>query len=129
MVNQRRGMLRNLGAGKREKRRLTLQEISQKTIPVLFSERVRQSPGSIAFRYKDLGIYKEVTWEQYWNHVEDFALGLIEFGMEPGDRVAIMGDPCPEWIYADLAVLCNRGIDYGIYTTSSRRKRIWLVFY
>ncbi len=101
------------------KRPLTLEEISQKSIPGLLLERVKSSPEEIAFRYKDLGIYREVTWEQYWKQVEDFAFGLLELGLEPGDRVAIMGDPCPEWIYADLAVLCARAIGYGIYTTSS----------
>lgn len=97
----------------------TSEQISQKTIPGLFLERAKDSPRDVAFRYKHLGIYKEVTWEQYWSEVEAFAFGLLDLGLEPGDRVAIMGDPCPEWIYADLAVLCARGIDYGVYTTSS----------
>ena len=98
---------------------MKFEEISQATIPSLFLKRVKESPKGIAFRYKNLGIYKEVTWEQYWQQVEDLAFGLLELGLKPGDRVAIMGDPCPEWLYADLAVLCTRGIDYGIYTNSS----------
>jgi len=101
------------------KLRLILEETSGKTIPTLFLKRVKELPKGIAFRYKDLGIYKEVTWEKFWKEVEDFAFGLLELGLEPGDRVAIMGDPCPEWIYADLAVLCAKGVDYGVYTTSS----------
>ena len=46
-------------------------------------------------------------------------LGLVELGIARGDRVAIMGDPCPEWCYADLAALCAGAITYGIYPTSS----------
>ena len=95
------------------------EELSGKSIPDLFLKRVKSSPGEVAFRYKDLGIYKEVTWDQYWRHVEDFAFGLMELGLEPGDSVAIMADPCPEWMYADLATLSAGGMDYGIYTTSS----------
>ena len=52
-----------------------------------------------------LTLIKEVTWSQYWEEVEDFCTGLLELGLETGDRVAIMGDPCPEWLYADLAAL------------------------
>lgn len=46
-------------------------------------------------------------------------LGMVELGIAPGDRVAIMGDPCPEWCYADLAALCAGAVTYGIYSTSS----------
>jgi long-chain acyl-CoA synthetase len=97
----------------------TFEEIAQSTIPSLLVERVRKTPKDIAFYFKDLGIYKGVTWEKYWKGVEDFAYGLLELGLKPGDRVAIMGDPCPEWMYADLAAMSLRAIDYGVYTTSS----------
>ncbi|MBW1703346.1 MAG: AMP-binding protein, partial [Deltaproteobacteria bacterium] len=90
-----------------------------KSIPMFFLDRFEQRPNSTAFRYKDLGIYKEVTWRNYWRQVEEFCLGLIELGLEHGDRVGIMGDPCAEWLYADLAVLSAGAISFGIYSTSS----------
>jgi len=99
--------------------RFTLEQMSSKTIPDLFLERRKESSQNVAFRYKHLGIYREVTWGQYWEQVENFAFGLLDLGLNMGDRVAIMGDPCPEWIYADLATLCAGGINYGVYTTSS----------
>ena len=89
------------------------------TIPGLFLERCTATPDKVAFRVKDLGIYKEVTWNEYFEHVSNFCLGLVELGMQKGDRVAIMGDSCPEWIYADLAAQCAGGISYGIYPTSA----------
>lgn len=94
-------------------------EIYDKSVPQLFWERCQRTPERVAFRYKDLGIYQEVTWRRYLEEVEAFALGLIELGLEPGDRIAIMGDPCPEYFIADLAALCVGGISYGIYTTCS----------
>jgi len=90
-----------------------------KTIPMLFLERVNQRPKKIAFRFKNLGIYQEVSWEEYRKQVEEFCLGLIELGLKQGDRVAIMGDPCPEWFYADLAVQSAGAISFGVYATSS----------
>lgn len=97
----------------------TMEDVSGKSIPDLFLKRVGSSSGEVAFRHKDLGIYKDVTWAEYWRHVEDFAFGLMDLGLGPGDSVAIMADPCPEWMYADFATLSAGGMGYGIYTTSS----------
>lgn len=92
---------------------------SAATIPALFLERCRRTPHKVAFRVKEMGIYREVTWQEYLEHVENLCLGLVELGLETGDRVAIMGDTCPAWAYADLATQCAGGISFGIYATSS----------
>ncbi len=92
---------------------------SANTIPGLFLERCRATPHKIAFRVKDLGIYREVAWEEYLEHVENISLALVELGLNRGDRIAIMGDPCPEWMYADLGGQCAGGTTYGIYPTSA----------
>jgi len=39
--------------------------------------------------------------------------------LEPEDRVAIIGDSRPEWLYADLGNLSVNGVSVGVYTTSS----------
>ena len=44
---------------------------------------------------------------------------MISLGIERGDRIAIMGDPCYEYFVADMAGLCVGAITYGIYTTCS----------
>jgi len=93
--------------------------IKDKSIPMCFLARFEQEPEGVAFRFKDRGIYKEVLWREYWQRVEEFCLGLRELGLARGDRVAIMGDPCPEWFYSDLAVLSAGAISFGIYSTSS----------
>ena len=90
-----------------------------KSVPQLFIERVAARPDAVALRYKDFGLYQEVTWRKYRNDVESFALGLIALGIEPGDRIAIMGDPCYEYFVADMAGLSVGAITYGIYTTCS----------
>lgn len=90
-----------------------------RSVPQLFFSRAAERPDALAFRYKDLGLYQEVTWRQYREQVEDFALGLIALGVEPGDRIAVMGDPCLEYFIADMAGLSVGAITYGIYTTCS----------
>ena len=94
-------------------------DLKGKSIPAVFQERVDMDPDGTAFRYKELGIYRQMRWEDYYRHVEDFCLGLVELGLKRGERVAIIGDCCPEWIYSSLAAECAGAIDFGVYSTCS----------
>ncbi|HLB28815.1 MAG TPA: AMP-binding protein, partial [Dehalococcoidia bacterium] len=96
-----------------------IEEMATKTIPGRLLERCRERPHEVAYRYKRLGIYQEVTWARLREHVEAFCLGLVELGLERGDRVAVMGDPCIEWVYADLGAQSAGAIVYGVYPTSA----------
>jgi long-chain acyl-CoA synthetase len=102
-----------------EKHQARTWKIYGKSVPQLFLERVRERPNFVAFRYKDLGLYQEVTWHRYCEEVESFALGLLSLGIEAGDRIAVMGDPCFEYFVSDMAGLAVGAITYGIYTTCS----------
>lgn len=97
-----------------------------KTIPALFLERCARTPDRVAFKYKERGLYKEVTWQEYLNQVENLCLGLMRLGLKRKDRIAIMGDPCPEWIYADIASQSLGAISYGIYSTTSVSETKWM---
>jgi len=87
------------------------------TIPKLFLRNVREHGHRVALREKDLGIWKRVTWNDYYEHVRNFAMGLKALGFEPGDKVSILGDNCCEWLYADIAAQSLHGIAVGIYPT------------
>jgi long-chain acyl-CoA synthetase len=82
-------------------------------------ERARSTPDSVAFRSKHLGIYLERTWCAYARHVAHYAHALKSIGLARGDRAAIMGDVCEEWLLCDLAVQSLGAIAYGIYPTAS----------
>ena len=45
--------------------------------------------------------------------------GLESLGLRTGERVAIMGDACEEWLVCDLAAQALGAIVYGIYPTAS----------
>jgi len=87
------------------------------TIPKLFLRNVQEYGNRVALREKDLGIWKRVTWNDYYEHVRDFAMGLKALGFEADDKVAILGDNCCEWLYADIAAQSLSGIAVGIYPT------------
>lgn len=75
----------------------------ERTIPQLLMERARTDADRVALRAKDLGIWKPMTWGEYAEQVRAFAMGLLEFGVQPGDRVAVLGDNRPECLIADVA--------------------------
>lgn len=89
------------------------------TSPALLLKRAAAEPATVAFRDKHLGIYAGWTWKDYADAVVEAALGLEGLGVGKGDRVAIMGDPCPEWMLADMAVMGLGAITVGVYPTSA----------
>lgn len=89
------------------------------TVPKLFFQRVEKYQDRVALRKKELGIWSKITWSQYGVMVRRVGMGLVALGLKPKDRVAIIGDSRPEWLYADLGNLSVSGISVGVYTTCS----------
>lgn len=89
------------------------------SLPELLLRRTQGSPDAVALRVKDRGVYREVRWREYQHEVERVAAGLRARGFAAGDRLAILGDPCPEWLYCEMGALAAGGVCYGIYPTSS----------
>ncbi|WP_101784467.1 AMP-dependent synthetase/ligase [Nonomuraea indica] len=88
------------------------------TIVTRVRERALSTPGAVALRHKDLGIWREVTWSGYWERAELVAHALLALGVEPGDRIAVHSENRPEWLYADLGAVAVRAVTVGLYPTS-----------
>ncbi len=69
----------------------------------------------IAMRHKDFGIWQEYSWQEYYDNVKKFALGLKSLGFEKGEKLCIIGDNEPEWYWAELACQAMGGISVGIF--------------
>jgi len=93
--------------------------LKNKSAPLLLAERARREPEDVAFRAKKLGLYQERNWAQYASLVAGCAHGLKALGLAAGERIAIMGDACEEWLLADLGAQSLGAIVYGIYPTAS----------
>jgi long-chain acyl-CoA synthetase len=85
----------------------------------LLAERARTEPKGIAYRAKRLGLYAEVRWGEYAALVSRCAAGFGKLGLQRGERVAIMGDACAEWVIADLGAQAAGAVTFGIYPTAS----------
>src|SRR5438034_3982581 len=90
------------------------------TLPGLLVDQAQTRPDRVAYRSKELGVWRETTWRQYAERVVAVAVGFArEYRVARGETVAIIGNPCPEWAIADLAAQALGAITYGIYPTSA----------
>ena len=89
------------------------------TLPHLLIENARKHGSEkVALREKEFGIWQSVSWAEYLANVQDLALGLVALGYEPGDKLAILGDNRPEWLYSELAIQSLGGAAVGIFPDS-----------
>jgi long-chain acyl-CoA synthetase len=73
-----------------------------------------------AVTYKDSsGEWVSKTYREVGEITKRLALGLIELGIEKGDKVAILANTRPEWTYFDFAALSVGATVVPIYQTNS----------
>lgn len=89
------------------------------SVPAVFFARAARHPHRVALRRKHLGLWQPVTWGEYAEAARLVAHGLLALGVEPGERVGLVGENRPEWLFADLGIQSIGGWTTGIYTTSS----------
>ncbi|MCY4425025.1 MAG: AMP-binding protein [Acidimicrobiaceae bacterium] len=97
------------------------------TVASLARDWARRCPSQVAMREKDFGIWQEYTWAETWDLIETAAHGLLELGLEVGDRVAIHSEDRPEWVVLDLAAVAVRGITVGLYPTNPTAEVEYLI--
>lgn len=86
-------------------------------------------PGArrVALRQKRLGIWQTVTWVQYLARVREAYYGLLSLGLADGERIAVLAENVPEWVYTDLAVQVARGCVVGIFPQSQTAEITYLL--
>jgi len=80
-----------------------------------------------AIREKKFGIWQPTSWQQWLRKSRDIAYGLHAIGFRPGDVASIIANAVPEWVYADMGILCAGGVSSGIYPTDSSAQVEYLV--
>ena len=86
----------------------TFPEIIADTIPKLLRHGVRKWGDQVYMRRKDLGIWQRYSWNDVYERVRAFSLGLISMGLAAGETVAIIGENTPELFWTDFAALSAR---------------------
>jgi long-chain acyl-CoA synthetase len=80
-----------------------------------------------AIREKKFGIWQPTSWRQWLQISKEIAYGLHATGFGAGDVASIIANAVPEWVFADMGILCAGGVSSGIYPTDSAVQVEYLV--
>src|SRR5918994_6034171 len=106
----------DVGAGSAwDARRTMNDDVSLGTVLLAAADRHR----GIAMRVPCATGFDETSFGALGAAAREIAAGLIDLGVRPGDRVAILGSTRPEWTLADCGALCAGATVVPVYHTNS----------
>ena len=73
------------------------------------------------------GSYRAISTRELVDRVQRVATGLIEFGIEPGDRVALMAENGPHWPVVDFATLGIGAVLVPVYPTLTSDQAAYVI--
>src|SRR5437660_10151440 len=100
---------------------------ASRTIADLISNSAAAHAEHVAIRYKRDGEWRDVTYAQLSEIVQEIGLGLIDLGLQPGERICILANTRPEWSYADMAATSAGLVVVPIYQTNSPEECLWVI--
>src|SRR5579863_2585560 len=68
-----------------------------------------------------------ISSAEFYQNVVGVARALREWGISPGDRVAILSENRPEWTIADFACLLIGAVVVPVYTTLTREQTAYIL--
>jgi long-chain acyl-CoA synthetase len=89
------------------------------TVPQVLKATVKKYGDRVAMRKKELGLWHDISWNDYYRLAQYVGSALLSMGLEKGDCVSIIGDNCPEWVIIDLGIQCAGGVAVGVYSTNA----------
>jgi long-chain acyl-CoA synthetase len=98
-----------------------------RTIADLLPLAAEKYASNVALRQKRDGEWHDVTYAAVGEIVSEIARGLLDLGIEKGDRVGILANTRPEWTYVDFAISAAGGTVVPVYPTNSPKECEWVV--
>jgi long-chain acyl-CoA synthetase len=97
-----------------------------RTMADLAERAAAEHGGKAAIRYRHEGEWQTLSFDELAAITDELALGLVDLGVEPGDRVCVLANTRPEWTYASLAISRAGGVAVPIYPTNSPEECAWV---
>jgi len=79
-------------------------------ITELLQKSCRTHARKTALRHKVAGRWVEYSYATIWSASDQIAAGLVEWGLESGDRVALLAPSSPAWVMAYFGILKSSAI-------------------
>jgi long-chain acyl-CoA synthetase len=98
-----------------------------KTIADLLPLAAERYGDKVAVKVKRDGSWQDLTVAEVATIAQEIGLGLIDLGIQPGDRVAILCRTRPEWTYCDFGGTEAGACVVPIYPTNSPEECEWVL--
>jgi long-chain acyl-CoA synthetase len=105
----------------------TASTTGSKTIADLIPHSAAEHADDVAVRYKRDGAWQDVSYSELAEIVQEIGLGLIDLGIEGGERLCILANTRPEWSYADMGATSAGAVVVPIYQTNSPEECLWVI--
>ena len=93
------------------------------TLPKNFLKQAKKhGKNRIAMRKKRYGIWQEYSWEDSYNRVRNFTLGMMSLGFQRGEHMTIIGDNDPESFWGEISAHCLGMTTIGVFTDATPRE-------
>ena len=102
-------------------------QASNRTIARAAANAADRFADRVAVRSKHGDEWQDRTFAEVSEIVDEIAFGLIDLGLEPGDRVSLLCNTRPEWTYSSLAISRAGGVVVPVYPTNSPDECEWVV--
>jgi long-chain acyl-CoA synthetase len=89
------------------------------TIADIVKLAAERAPESTALKHKVGDEWRDISYAELGDAVKEIALGLVDLGIEKGDRVSILSHTRPEWTFANFGILASGAASVSIYQTNS----------
>ena len=86
-----------------------------RTVGEMFWLRAARSASRPAFAHRPGAEWQVMDWADVHGRAARVAKGLLDLGLAPGDRVAILGPTQPAWAIYDLGAQLATMVSFGIY--------------
>jgi long-chain acyl-CoA synthetase len=97
-----------------------------KTIADLMPRAAERHGAREAQRFKRDGEWHSVSYDELGRAVSEIARGLIDLGIQPGERVSLLCETRREWTSADFAISSAGAVVVPIYPTNSASECEWV---
>jgi long-chain acyl-CoA synthetase len=102
------------------------QGTASKTIADLLPRAAEQYADRVAVRHKVGDQWRDVTFAAVGEIVSEIGRGLIDLGIQKGDRVSLLCNTRPEWSYADYGISTAGAVVVPVYPTNSAGECEWV---
>ena len=97
------------------------------SFPKLLELNAKRFADRPASREKMYGIWKTWTWSEVAKETRELALGMMELGLQPGDRMAIVGTNRPPLYWSMVAAQAIGAVPVPVYQDSVAEEMVFVL--